>query len=52
MANPLTLKLEPVLFASEIVLLPVPVLLRVTDRVLLVPTVTLPKLTLVGLRII
>ena len=48
--NPLMLKPEPVRLACEMVALPVPVLLMLTGCGLLdVPTVTLPKLTDVGL---
>ena len=47
--KPLTENPDPVMLACEIVALPVPVLLTATASVLLAPTLTLPKLRLVGL---
>ena len=48
--NPLMLKPKPVRLACEMVALPVPVLLMLTGcKLLVVPTVTLPKFTDVGL---
>jgi hypothetical protein len=46
MLNPVTLTV-----AWEIVTLPVPVLFRVTDRVLLLPSVMFPKAILVGVAL-
>lgn len=46
--NPLMLNPDPVTAACEIVMLDPPVLVRVSDRVCLVPTGTVPKLRLAG----
>ena len=46
--KPVMLKFEPVRFACEMIALPVPVLLTISGAVLLVPTVTVPKLTVVA----
>jgi hypothetical protein len=46
--RPVTLNPDPVTFAAETVTEPVPVLVRVTVCVVLNPTTTLPKETLVG----
>jgi hypothetical protein len=47
--GPLILKPVPVTESWGMVTLPVPVLVRITGSVLLLPTTTLPKLTLAGL---
>ncbi len=49
--RPLTAKPAPLTLALETVTLPLPVLFRVAGWVLLPPTVTLPKLMLVGLTV-
>jgi hypothetical protein len=50
-ANPETANPEPDIPAEEIVMLPVPEFVRVMDCDPLLPTATLPKLTLVGLAV-
>src|SRR5271167_5020245 len=47
-AGPLILKPLPVTESWEMVTLPVPVFVRITGSVLLLPSMTLPKLVLVG----
>ncbi len=48
---PVIVKPVPLTAAWEMVKLPVPVLLKMTVCVLLTPTSTLPKSTLLGLRL-
>jgi hypothetical protein len=50
--GPLTLKPFPFTVSWEMVTLPVPVLVRITGSVLLLPSTTLPKLVLAGLAVI
>ena len=47
-AGPLMLKPLPVTESWEMVTLPVPVFVRITGSVLLLPSITLPKLVLAG----
>ena len=51
-AGPLRLKPFPVTVSWEMVTLPVPVLVRITGSVLLLPSTMLPKFVLVGLAVI
>jgi hypothetical protein len=48
---PVRLKPEPLAATCEIVTLPLPVLVTVSERVCLLPTATLPKLRLVGFEV-
>ena len=46
--KPVMLNVAPVTFACEIVALPVPVLVTISGATLLLPSVTVPKLTVVA----
>ena len=48
---PLPLKPAPEVVTCEMIAFPLPVLVTATDSVVLLPTVTLPKLAVVGLAV-